>query len=259
MSPLLHCRGIRKRFGGFLATDGIDLEVAPGEVVGVIGANGAGKTTLLNIVSGYLAPSAGSVSFAGEDVTGRTPRELVRRGIARSFQIPQLFHRMTVLDNMKLATALLAGRKRSLLRRFDDAALSDQALATLRRFALEGESACVVGTVAQGVRKLLDIAMATCGRPKLVLLDEPTSGVGSEEKQGLMERLAEYFAAENTTVLFIEHDMDVVSRYATRVVALSEGRVIADGSAAEVFANEMVADVIVGQARSERTTRGAAA
>lgn len=259
MTPLLRCDRIQKHFGGFTATKGIDLEVAPREVVGVIGANGAGKTTLLNIVSGYLAPSAGSVFFAGEEVTGRTPRELTRLGIARSFQVPQLFHRLTVLDNMMLALALLTGRKRSLLRRFDDQALADAALAALRRFGLDGESASTVGSVPQGARKLLDIAMATCGRPKLVLLDEPTSGVGKEEKQELMARLADNFSAEKTTVLFIEHDMEVVSRYATRVVALYEGQVIADGSAEEVFANEMVATLIVGQDGKARKVRDAAA
>jgi branched-chain amino acid transport system ATP-binding protein len=205
-------------------------------------------------VSGYLRPSAGRIVFEGIDVTGAPPRSLAARGIARSFQIPQLFARKTVLHNMMLALALLAEPRSSILRDFDDARLADDARRVLASYGLEQHAETVVGKVPQGTRKLLDIAMATCARPKLVLLDEPTSGVSSEEKHGLMARLIARFTASSTTVVFIEHDVDIVRRYASRVVALYEGEVLADGAADAVFGDAQVERFITGGPR--RTGRG---
>lgn len=256
MSYVLECKGVQKKFGELLATQGIDLGVRSGEFIGVIGANGAGKTTLLNIVSGYLTPSAGQVFFQGEDVTGVPPRILVRRGIARSFQIPQLFPRSTVVENMMMALSLLAEPQSSLMKRFDDDRLADAAMNIIASYGLGQFAHAAVGKVPQGVRKLLDIAMATCAYPTLVLLDEPTSGVSSEEKNALMGQLANRFKSASTTVIFIEHDMEIVRTYASRVVALYDGKVIADGSADEVFSDEQVISLITG--RPAATMNGAA-
>lgn len=247
MTCVLECKGVQKRFGDFLATQGIDLGVRSGEFVGIIGANGAGKTTLLNIVSGYLTPSAGQVLFQGEDVTGVPPRILARRGIARSFQIPQLFPRSTVVENMMMALSLLGEPQSSLMKRFDDDRLARAAMEIIASYSLGQFAHAAVGKVPQGVRKLLDIAMATCAKPTLVLLDEPTSGVSSEEKNALMGQLADRFKSASTTVIFIEHDMEIVRTYASRVIALYDGKVIADGSAEEVFSEDQVMSLITGR------------
>jgi len=246
MTPVLECVDIKKSFGGVLASQGIELSISEREIVGIIGANGAGKTTLLNIVSGYLAPSAGRVLFCGDDITGTPPRVLAKRGIARSFQIPQLFVRSTARENMMLALALLCEPRSALLRSFSDRDLEARADIVLKSYGLTGHADAVVGNLPQGVRKLLDIAMATCAEPRLLLLDEPTSGVSSEEKHDLMKGLAKRFAADGMTVLFIEHDMEIVREYASRVIALYDGRVIADGTANAVFADPEVKRLIVG-------------
>ncbi|UOM37172.1 ABC transporter ATP-binding protein [Acuticoccus sp. I52.16.1] len=246
MTPILECRDIAKSFGGFAAASGIDLKVGEGDMVGVIGSNGAGKTTLINIVSGYLKPTKGKVFFRGEDVTGVPARRLARKGIARSFQVPQLFTSATALENMMMALGLVARPRGEILARFDDAALKAAAHATLAEYGIDGAASSLVSELPQGTRKLLDIAMAMAAEPRLVLLDEPTSGVSNEEKNDVMQRLAERFRAHGTTVVFIEHDMDIVARFATRVVALTDGMVIADGTPSEVFAHAEVASVIVG-------------
>ncbi|WJR79233.1 ABC transporter ATP-binding protein [Bradyrhizobium sp. NP1] len=246
MSLVLECVGLQKNFGGFRATQGIDLSISRGEIVGVIGANGAGKTTLLNIVSGYLRPSAGQVLFLGADVTGMSPRSLVRRGIARSFQIPQLFVRSTARQNIMLALALLCEPRSAMLRGFDDERLARCADNILNSYGLASHAGSVVDKLPQGVRKLLDIAMATCAEPTLLLLDEPTSGVSSEEKNDLMRSLARRFSVAGMTVLFIEHDMEIVREYASRVIALYDGRIISDGTADTVFADEQVVQLITG-------------
>jgi branched-chain amino acid transport system ATP-binding protein len=247
VTNLLECIGLRKRFENFVAMRGIDLAVRSGEMVGIIGANGAGKTTLLNMISGYLRPSAGKITFQGTDVTGAPPRMLARAGIARSFQVPQLFTHSTMLENMMLARSLLREPAGAIMRRFDDTRIADEARHVLASYGIERYADLVVGKLPQGVRKLLDIAMATCARPKLVLLDEPTSGVSTEEKNGLMQRLMERFTATSTTVVFIEHDMDIVRRYSSRVVALCDGDVISDGPADAVFAAEDVITRVTGQ------------
>jgi branched-chain amino acid transport system ATP-binding protein len=252
--PVLQCVGVQKRFGNLIASRGIDLSVSQGEIVGVIGANGAGKTTLLNLVSGYLRPSAGRILFQGLDVTGAEPRLLAKRGIARSFQVPQLFSRFTLLQNMMMALALLAERQSSIMRKFETEQLATAAYAILESYGLQVSENMTVSQVPQGVRKLLDIAMATCAKPVLVLLDEPTSGVSSGEKHGLMSQLAQRFAKASITVVFIEHDMEIVREYASRVVALYDGQVIADGDADAVFSESRVIELIVGRSKSTQNS-----
>ncbi|MDI4237139.1 ABC transporter ATP-binding protein [Bradyrhizobium sp. Arg237L] len=246
MTDLLHCTGIQCRFGDFIATKGIDLSVKHGEIVGIIGANGAGKTTLLNIISGYLKPTAGRVMFRGTDVTGMPPRALARRGIARSFQVPQLFASGTARENMMVALSLLVDPRSALLRRFSDRGLFDKAQRLLEDYRIGEHADAVVAHIPQGVRKLLDIAMATCASPALVLLDEPTSGVSVDEKNDLISRLIERLRKTSTSVIFIEHDMEIVREYASRVIALYDGRIIADGDVAEVFADRDVVRYITG-------------
>jgi branched-chain amino acid transport system ATP-binding protein len=249
-TPLLRAAGIEKRFGALVAASAIDIEVAPGERVSLIGSNGAGKTTFVNMITGYLKPDTGSISLAGRDITALHPRAIARLGVARSFQIPQLYPALTVLENMLVATAC-RGAQLSFwqpARRADAVRAAD---ALLTRFALAGQRERRVAELPGGVRKLLDVALALTGQPQLLLLDEPTSGVSAEEKFPMMDIIMTALGAEPMTVLFVEHDMDIVARYADRVIAFASGRVIADAAPTVALANDEVRRLVTGTLRAE--------
>lgn len=233
-NPILKARGVGIRFGAVVAAADINLEIMAGERVSLIGSNGAGKTTFVNMITGYLKPDAGQITLAGRDIAQLEPRSITRLGVARSFQIPQLFGELSVLENMLVATACHDNRLsfREAARR---PAATGRADALLDRFGLNEHRARRVAELPGGVRKLLDIAMAMTGQPKLLLLDEPTSGVSADEKFPMMDIIMGALGQESSTgtatmtVLFVEHDMDIVERYANRVVAFYSGRIIADG------------------------------
>jgi branched-chain amino acid transport system ATP-binding protein len=245
MSALLSARALGKHFDGVIAADQVTIEIAAGERVGLIGSNGAGKTTFVNMITGYLKPDTGAIEFDGRDVTACGPREMMRLGVARSFQVPQLCEEMSALDNM-LVAAVCGGGPLSYWRPAHDAEGRDRARALLERFALAGYADRRVAELPGGVRKLLDIAMAVTRRPRLLLLDEPTSGVSAEEKFPMMETVMGALGSEGTTVLFVEHDMEIVSGYASRVVAFYSGRVLADGVPADVLAGDEVRRHVTG-------------
>jgi branched-chain amino acid transport system ATP-binding protein len=217
--------------------------------VGLIGGNGAGKTTFLNLVTGYLKPTAGTVRFLGRDVTGLAPRRITRLGICRSFQIPQVFDSLSTFQNLLVGLDIVSlGRKA-----FVGSALGDQpprlvAEEMLDRFRLREYRDAPAGILPEGVRKLLDIAMALAVKPRILLLDEPTSGVSADEKFALMDLVLDAIRAEKVTVLFVEHDMEIVRRYTQRVLAFYEGRVIADGLPEAVLADASVRRYVVGEA-----------
>jgi branched-chain amino acid transport system ATP-binding protein len=245
MSPLLEARGLRLAFGGVKAADGIDLSVMRGEFLAIIGPNGAGKTTFINMTTGYLRPQGGSISYEGEAITGRSPREIVRRGIARSFQLPQLFAEHTVEENAALAIAAREGiwsPLRPLLR----PAWREEARDLLARFGLVPVAAQRADALNEGTRKLADIAMAVALRPRLLLMDEPTSGVAASEKMAVVETLARVLRDAGVTAVFVEHDMDVVERFADRVAVWSQGRIAALGPPAEVLADPAVQREVIG-------------
>jgi branched-chain amino acid transport system ATP-binding protein len=238
--PVLSARGLQKRFGAVVAADDISIDVPAGQRLCVIGSNGAGKTTFVNMVTGYLRPDRGEIRLDDRDITHLGHRRIAGLGICRSFQMPQLCLDLSVRDNLLVAIAAADGAT-SLWRRADDAASRARAGALLERFALADEAERPVSELAGGVRKLLDIALALVRRPKLLLLDEPTSGVSAAEKYIAMQRVMSALDGLAATVLFVEHDMDIVSRFAERVIAFYSGRVIADGAPAAVLAD---ADVI---------------
>lgn len=246
MTALLQTRGLSKRFGAVTAAADIEVAIQDGEVVGVIGANGAGKTTFINMVTGYLKPSTGTIFFRGRDITGLAPRAVVRAGICRSFQVSQLFRELTVLDNMLIALAMLRSSRLSWLAPLATTERLHEARAVLARYTIERHADALVATLPQGVRKLLDIAMATVGQPSLLLLDEPTSGVAAEEKFPLMDTVMAQVVASGAACLFVEHDMEIVERYAARVVAFYDGRVLADGPTAQVLADADVRRYVIG-------------
>jgi branched-chain amino acid transport system ATP-binding protein len=243
MSYLLDAQGLLRRFGAVVAAEDVNVRVNAGERVSLIGTNGAGKTTFVNMVTGYLKPEAGSIRFDGQDITGRAPAEIVRLGVNRSFQIPQLFLQLSLEDN------LLASIASS-----DAVGLSDvhesgiaQAEVLMKRFGLLEQRHSKAASLPGGVRKLLDIAMVVALRPKLLMLDEPTSGVAAAEKYALMDIVVKALAGDGATVMFIEHDMDIVRRYSDRVIAFAAGRVIADGPPAQTLSDAKVRELVTGE------------
>jgi len=247
--PALSVRGLCKRFGAVVAADDINIDIAAGQKISLIGANGAGKTTFINMVTGYLRPDDGRIALEGRDIGRRPPREVARLGIARSFQIPQLFIELSAAENLMVAVSATRGDRLSFLRPADADDRRDRALALLDRFGLRGDAERPVSELAGGVRKLLDIAMALARHPKLLLLDEPTSGVAQEEKFSAMDRIVHGVAQHAGTVVFVEHDMEVVRRYADRVVAFYSGRILADGAPEQVLEDSEVRRYVTGSRR----------
>ena len=238
---ILEACDLVKRFGALAAADGISVAIDADSVVGLIGANGAGKTTFINMATGYLNPDSGAIRYQGEDITGLAPRAVTHRGICRSFQIPQLFLSQTVHDNLLVSAGIAARRHGT--RPGVGAAVAD----ALERFGLASYRDKLAGVLPEGIRKLLDIAMALAARPKVLLLDEPTSGVSAEEKYGVMDTVMQAVRPQGVTVLFVEHDMDIVERYSGRVLAFYEGRIIADGAPRAVLENAEVREFVVGE------------
>jgi branched-chain amino acid transport system ATP-binding protein len=245
MKPVLSAKSLSKHFDGVAAAEGVSIEVGAGERVGLIGSNGAGKTTFVNMITGYLKPDAGAIELEGRDVTALGPREIERLGVARSFQIPQLCAEMRVIDNLIVAGAC-GDEKLSFWQPAHTAAAQARAVSLLERFGLASHAERRVAELPGGVRKLLDIAMSLTRRPKLLLLDEPTSGVSVDEKFPVMETVMSAISGEGTTVIFVEHDMEIVTRYASRVVAFYSGRVLADGAPAAVLADAEVRRHVTG-------------
>ena len=251
MTVILEAEGLEKRFGAVVAASNITLRIQAGERVSLIGSNGAGKTTFVNMITGYLKPDAGHICLAGRDITALTPRAITRLGVARSFQIPQLYGDLTVQDNMLVASAC-HDQKLSFWQPARRPEAIDRAEELLQRFGLTEHRARRVAELPGGVRKLLDIAMALSGSAKLLLLDEPTSGVSADEKFPMMDTIMGALdqspdAARATTVLFVEHDMDVVARYAQRVVAFYAGRIIADDTPDIALATDDVRRYVTGE------------
>jgi branched-chain amino acid transport system ATP-binding protein len=249
VTPVLSVRGLDKRFGAVVAPDGVSIDIAPGQTVSLIGANGAGKTTFVNMVTGFLKPDRGSITLDGVDIGKHSPRSVARLGISRSFQIPQLFIDLTAAENLAVS---ISGTRKGTLSFHSPAEAQgrrDKAIEFLRRFGLDRLADRPVLELAGGVRKLVDIAMALVRRPKLLLLDEPTSGVSTEEKFVTMDRIIHAVAPDATTIVFVEHDMDIVSRYADRVLAFCSGRIIADGKPDDVLNDPEVRRYVTGGVR----------
>ena len=244
MPCLLEAKGLTRIFGAVVAASDIDVEIARDSVVGLIGGNGAGKTTFINLVTGYLKPTAGTIRFEGRDITSLAPRQVTRLGICRSFQIPQVFGTLTAYENLLVGTGIA---QRAAPGSAESGSAEEAAEAMLARFRLMAHRDAPAGVLPEGVRKLLDIAMALVVKPKVLLLDEPTSGVSSEEKFAVMDLVMQAVRSAGVTVLFVEHDMEIVKKYAERILAFSEGRVIADGLPQAVLGNAEVRRLVVGE------------
>jgi branched-chain amino acid transport system ATP-binding protein len=246
MVTILEAKALSKSFGAVTAANDINVRVEQDSVVGLIGSNGAGKTTFINMVTGYLKPSAGSILYQGRDITGLQPRKITQLGICRSFQIPQLFNTMSVYENIRVGVGI--AQRSSANPAASAASVADSQIDQLiEDFGLSGYRTQAAGLLPEGVRKSLDIAMAVAGRPRVLLLDEPTSGVSADEKFRLMDMVMSALAAQRVTVLFVEHDMEIVSRYTHRILAFYEGRIIADGEPQQVLQHPEVRRYVIGE------------
>jgi branched-chain amino acid transport system ATP-binding protein len=236
----------------------VNAAIEKDSVVGLIGTNGAGKTTFINMITGYLKPDEGTISYEGRDITPLSPREITRLGICRSFQIPQLYRSLTVHENMMVGLGIVlanAGhggffsRGDARVPGYDEPA-GRVAERILARFGLADYRHRNAQVLPGGVRKLLDIALTMVAKPRVLLLDEPTSGVSAQEKYGIMQMVLDAVRAEGTTVLFVEHDMEVVSRFAQRVLAFYDGRIIADAAPQVALADPEVRRHVVGRLKA---------
>ncbi len=254
MAIVLDACDLSKHFGAVTAAANLSAAIEQDSVVGLIGSNGAGKTTFINMITGYIKPDAGSIHYQGRDITAFSPREVTRIGICRSFQIPQLYGSLTVFENMMVGLGVVL-RNAGLGGFFSrgrpnvpghDAPAEDVADRILARFGLADYRNKNAQVLPGGVRKLLDIALTMIAKPTILLLDEPTSGVSAQEKFGIMEMVMTAVKAEGATVLFVEHDMEVVSRFAHRVLAFHDGHIIADATPAIVFNDPEVKRYVVG-------------
>ncbi|HEU4644271.1 MAG TPA: ABC transporter ATP-binding protein [Burkholderiales bacterium] len=244
---LLRTERLRKRFGETRAVDDVDFSVNEGEFLSLVGTNGAGKTTLVNLISAFLSPDSGRIFIADRDITYAPVDERIRAGIARSFQLVNLFDDLSVLDNVALAIFAREGKSRRIFRLAErDVAVSQEAGALLGQFGLGGKAGELAGGLAQGERKLLDVAVAYALRPKLLFLDEPTSGVSTREKAQIMDTVSSVVRAGGVTAVVVEHDMDVVFKYSDRVVVMHEGRFLADGPPEAIRNNADVAKYLLG-------------
>jgi branched-chain amino acid transport system ATP-binding protein len=245
--PLLAARGLQKYFGDTHAVDGVDFHVEPKELVALVGSNGAGKTTLINLLSGLFRPDGGTITFQGADITGFSVEERIRTGLARSFQLVNLFDQLTVLDNVRLAIFSRDRKTRAALRLAErDARARDEALQILREFGLEDKLDTPATGLAQGERKLLDVAVAYALRPQLILLDEPTSGVGTREKGTIMDIISRIVRELGLAAVIVEHDMDVVFTYSDRIVMMHQGKVLAEGTPEQIRADARVVTALLG-------------
>jgi branched-chain amino acid transport system ATP-binding protein len=242
---LLTTEGLKKHFGETHAVDGVDFSIDEKQLVSLVGSNGAGKTTLVNLITGLLQPDAGKIYFQGNDVTSLSVHDRIGAGISRSFQLVNLFDAMTAMDNVRLAIFARDNKISNAMSQAEgDADAKQEALDVIEEFGLKDKWNVPAGGLAQGERKLLDVAVAYALRPKLLLLDEPTSGVGTREKGHIMDRIESVVRSRGLSAVIVEHDMDIVFKYSDSIVVMHEGRVLAQGLPDQIVHDGRVAAML---------------
>jgi branched-chain amino acid transport system ATP-binding protein len=246
---VLEIRNVTKRFGNLVAVRDVSLQVASGELCAIIGPNGAGKTTFFNLVSGFFPPTSGSITFDGNDITRLSTHERVTRGMARTFQITEIFPELSVFENVRIAAEVAGGyRLRPWISRSQSEQIHVHVEATLKLVALEGKAGRLVGELAHGDQRAAEIAMALALKSHLLLLDEPTAGMGDQETFQITQLIRRLHRESKYTIVLIEHDMRVVFHLADRICVLDQGRMLAQGTPQEIAANETVQAAYLGNA-----------
>ncbi len=242
---MLRVEAVHKSFDGFMAVDGANLTVADGELVAVIGPNGAGKTTLFNLITGQLKPDGGRIIFRNEDITALPAYQVCERGVARSFQIANIFHRLTVFENVQVAVLSRQGKSANLFRPARNLAVKETN-SILDSVGLSDKAGHVAGTLSHGDQRILEIAMALGNEPELLVLDEPTAGMSPEETFATMELIRQLSQARGITILFCEHDMEVVFSVAQSIMVMHQGRTLVQGKPEDVRQNTKVQEAYLG-------------
>jgi branched-chain amino acid transport system ATP-binding protein len=246
---VLEVNNVSRRFGSLVAVRDVSLRVEPGELRAVIGPNGAGKTTFFNLISGLFPPSAGTIAFDGRDITGVPAHARVVLGIARTFQITEIFPALTVFENVRISTEVADGyRLRPWISRADRTKITRQVEATLELTGLAAKADRLVGELSHGDQRAAEIAMALALRPRLLLLDEPTAGMGDQETYEITQLIRRLHRESSFTIVLIEHDMRVVFHLADKVTVLDQGSLLAEGSPDEIASNETVQSAYLGKA-----------
>jgi len=246
---LLQVNNVSKSFGSLVAVRDVSLIVEPGELRAVIGPNGAGKTTFFNLISGLFAPTAGSIVFAGQDITDLVPHRRVALGMARTFQITEIFPELSVAENVRIGVEVATGyRLRPWLRRAEDRAIKERVAELLALTNLSGKADRIVGELSHGDQRAAEIAMALTLKPRILLLDEPTAGMGDQETYDVTSLIRRLHREQGYTIVLIEHDMRVVFNLADRIMVLDQGSVLAQGTPPEIAANETVQAAYLGKA-----------
>ena len=248
-APFLRMENVSRHFGSLKAVDGVSFEMRSGEMRAVIGPNGAGKTTFFNLISGLLPPTAGRVIFEGEDITQQTIVHRVAKGIVRTFQITEIMPDLSVYENIRVGVETAAGiNARAWLGRAQRADVIARAEELIGIVGLSGKEDRTVGELAHGDQRVVELALALSLKPRLLLLDEPTAGMGDHETDHMVELVRRLHAEQGVTILFIEHDMDIVFGIAQRITVLDQGRVLADGTPEEISADPRVRAAYLGTA-----------
>ena len=244
---LLEIKNLSKKFGSVIAADNINFSMGNKEVIGIIGSNGAGKTTFCNIITGYIKQDKGEIIFKGKNISKLSVLEIKNVGIHRSFQVPQVFDSLSVLENVMISNLVSNNKQFSFSSYAYNKKNRDYSKYLLEQFNITEYKDRAVSLLPQGARKVLDILIAILGKPSIVLLDEPTSGISSDEKYIVMDHTLDAIKNLNISVLFIEHDMDIIRRYSKRVLAFYSGKIISDGTPNIVLKQKDVLKYIVGK------------
>ncbi len=246
---LLRVERVSKHFGSLIAVNNISMTVEPGELRAIIGPNGAGKTTFFNLITGFFSPTIGRIVFDGKDVTHLAPAERVHSGMARTFQITEIFPELTVRENLRIAVEVASGlRLRAWLSQNDDGKIRDRVAELLATSGLAEKAERPVGELSHGDQRATEIMMALALKPRLLLLDEPTAGMGDQETYDITQLIRRLHKDSKLTIVLIEHDMRVVFHLADRIMVLDQGKFLAEGTPREIAANEAVQTAYLGQA-----------
>ncbi len=246
---LLQVKSVSKHFGSLIAVNDISMTVEPGELRAIIGPNGAGKTTFFNLITGFVTPTSGSIIFDSQDVTRLPPARRVWSGMARTFQVTEIFPEMSVRENLRIPVEVASGlRLRAWLSRADDVKIRERVVELLAMGGLADKAERPVGELSHGDQRATEIMMALALKPRLLLLDEPTAGMGDQETYDITQLIRKLHKDSKLTIVLIEHDMRVVFHLADRIMVLDQGRFLAEGTPAEIAANAAVQTAYLGQA-----------